>query len=830
MNTKDNIQEKITNGLTRAQVEERTAQGLVNGELDVKTKSYGRIVRDNLFTLFNLINVILLFCILISGSIKNALFFLVVIWNFAIGTFQEIRAKKTIEKLSLLSAPKAHVLRDGTVLEIPVKDVVLGEILELKNGQQICADCIVRQGSCQVNESLVTGESTSIYKKEGDHLLSGSFLVSGRVLAETEHIGADNYVNQITLGAKYFKKPESVIVKSVRSIVRILVICMIPLSGLFVWNYFFRLQLSFSSAMVKSVAMISSMIPGGLILLVSVVLAVSVVRLSMHHTLVQDLYCVENLARVDTLLLDKTGTITEGVLKLEEICMLPEVQVLLSPEEVYNRLSFFMQHNPDENATAAAIRDYIAAHPEKFPVSGTVSAEDDSRFAVSVEDDSLPALLPAGQIFTVPFSSERKWSMVSAPGIGCLVLGASEFVLKDRTEELQAIAAPYTGLSKRVVLFAIAPEDQNPSVNSPAAQAKEGLPKTAFLPEGLIPAAFLIISDYIRETAPATFRFFEEEGVDIKVISGDSPATVSAVAQEAGLKGAEKWVDASGLTDETLIKEAAGNYTVFGRVTPQQKLEIVKALKEQGHTVAMTGDGANDVLALREADCSIAMQSGSEAARNVANLVLLDSDFSSLPLVVAEGRKSINNLQRSAALYLTKTVYAIVFAVFFLFAVSLTYPFENIQVTLIGAISIGIPSFFLALEPNNSRIRKNFLYNVLRLAIPTGLLEAAALIVMLLLFRNMNLPEELSEAQLSSASVYLMLILGLLAVFNISGRLNLWKAGLLLFLAILSAGAVLVLPGLFSLTVLPFAVWKAILLISAGFLAVHTILFRVLWK
>lgn len=789
----EQMNDKLSKGLSSEDVRKRIEAGQVNGTQQVRTKTYGQILRGNLFTLFNLINVILLICILLTGSYKNALFFLVVIWNFLIGSFQEIRAKKTIDKLSLLSAPKAFALRDGKVEQIQVENIVLGEIMQLKSGYQICADAVVLDGTCQVNESLITGESTPIRKQKGDHLLSGSFLISGEVLAEAEHVGRDNYVNQITESAGYYKKPDSVIMKSVTRIVQILALAMIPLAGLQVWNNFFRMSNGFSSDMVRTVATISSMIPGGLVLLVSIVLAVSVVRLSAHKTLVQDLYCVENLARVDTILLDKTGTITEGVLQVEQT----EPFAPFTQEQVLQMLTHYMGVTTDENSTAEAIRHYLG---QEAGQSGILRKID------------------AGGI-SIPFSSDRKWGLVQVDD-ELLLLGAPEVILKgchqlQDKQDLTAQLARYGKAGKRIVLLAVCRDVS--ILNAPEDGDYQ-------LPSDPQPAALIIIADQVRKEAPETFAFFKEEQVTIKVITGDSPVTASAVAQEAGLEHAEKWLDASSLEEAGQLEDVAEEYTVFGRVTPQQKCQIVKSLQAKGHTVAMIGDGANDVLALKEADCSIAMQNGSDAARNVANMVLLDSNFASLPLVVAEGRKSINNLQRSAALYLTKTTYSFIFSIFFLFAVGLMYPFENIHVTIFGAVGIGIPSFFLALEPNSSRIRNRFLSNVFKLAIPSGVMEAATVIILLHVLKHTGV----SMQQISTASFFLMLMMGILVVFDICGKLNTWKILLVLGLTGISFGVVLVLPGLLSLTELTPAIWNTLLIAAAGFFLIHLILFRLI--
>ncbi len=788
---------KIKTGLTTEQVNEKISQGLVNGEINIKTKTYKQIILDNLLSLFNLINVVLLICIILSGSLKNALFFLVVIWNFAIGSFQEIRAKKTIDKLSIMTAPKAYALRDGIIREIQVKDIVLGEIMRLQAGHRICADAVIIDGQCQVNESLLTGESEPISKSVGDHILSGSFVVSGQVMAEVEHIGLDNYVNKITANVRNYKKPESVIMKSVNTIVKVITICIIPLAALVIWNNFFRNSLDFSSAMIKTVAAISSMIPGGLVLLVSVVLAVSVVRLSRHKTLVQDLYCVENLARVDMLLLDKTGTITEGKMKVEKLIKLQEENT-----DVMEHLEIFADTIKDENPTITAIRNYINENRHhnsysKEIVDHNINCNNDAEEAVA----------------TIPFSSDRKWSLVSIRGQGSYILGAPERILGDKLRYVSDKIQEYAKQGKRVVLFAHSDE---------IVENTDG--KVSAPPSDIRALMLIVIADRVRASAKAVLADFRKEGVGIKVISGDNPQTVSTIAAEAGLEGSDKWLDASTLKTNEDIAEAVKKYNIFGRVTPDQKRRFVKVLQGAGHTVAMTGDGANDVLALKEADCSIAMQSGADAARNVANLILLDSDFSSLPLVVAEGRKSINNLQRSAALYLTKTTYAFIFSFIFMLFSRIAYPFENIQVTLIGAVTIGIPSFLLALEPDVRRISGSFLKNVFMSAIPVGILEAVTLAIAAFALKNIT---HAGSEQLSTAATYLMMLLGICTVFNICGRVNIWKIGLVIFITAVAFLTVILFPKLFSIVLITGHMFEIILLAAAIFFAVEFIMLRI---
>ena len=781
------LEQKLHTGLSSAEVEEKVRAGQVNGDLNVKTKSYKKIIFDNLFSLFNLANVILVICVILVGSWKNGLFFLVVIWNFLLGCAQEIRAKRTVDKLSLLSAPKAYVLRDGEVKEIQVSEIVLGDITELKSGRQICADAVVLEGECQVNESLITGENTPILKKAGDHLLSGSYLISGKVFAEVEHVGADNYVNQITLGAKYYKKPTSVIMKSVKTIVRVIAIALIPMAGLLIWKNFFAISQPVNEATVKVVAAISAMIPGGLVLLVSIVLAVSVIRLSVHKTLVQDLYCVENLARVDVLCLDKTGTITEGVMNVEQLVPLDmKSDVKISEEKLKN----FVLHMEDDNSTINAIREYFSVQGQNSETNGQV-------------------------YHTIPFSSEAKWSLLYEEGKGSTIMGAPEFVCPEKVSEYKFIIDNYTKRAKRVLLLA---ESSGMPLNEEGEEAADGKK----LPKEIIPTAFIILGDKVRSDAKEILDYFVKQEVELKVISGDAPQTVSMVAAEAGLRGFDKWIDASTLNGYDEIEAVIDDYTIFGRVTPYQKLDIIKALKAHGHTVAMTGDGANDVLALKEADCSIAMQSGSDAARNVANMVMLDSNFASLPLVVAEGRKSINNLQRSAALYLTKTTYAFILAIVFLF-VSFAYPFENIQVTLIGACTIGIPSFFLALEPNHNRIKQHFLKNVFTPAIPSGVMTALAVLIVSIIAKDSL---GASGLQMDTIATLTALVAGFIVVFNISGKMNAWKWGLLAFIIAVAAGAILLFPKIFDIVSLTGPMIWLIVITGAVFLVIHTVIFR----
>ena len=598
------------------------------------------------------------------GSPRNALFMGVILSNIVIGSFQGVRAKHTIDKLSLISAPKAVALRDGQRYTVKVEDVVLDDILIFGAGNQICADATVVGGECEVNESLLTGESDPIVKRPGDPLLSGSFVVSGTCSAQVEHVGAESYANKIAGDASYMKKRNSEIMNSIDFIVKIIGFAILPIGGVLFWKQFFVLGDTLQNSVVSTVAAMVGMIPEGLVLLISLAFAVSVIKLSARKTLVQDMYCVETLARVDTLCLDKTGTITEGSMQVDDIVPLEG----FTAEQMKEALKALVNTLEDSNPTFMAIKEWLA--------------------------DSPPPPWKAAE--TVPFSSARKWSGAYFSGRGCYVMGAGEFVLGGAFGPYKARAEGYSKNGQRVLLLARADRSFDDKA----------------LPEGMKPMGLVLISDKIRKEAPRTLRFFADQGVDLKVISGDNAVTVANIARKAGLSNADKYVDATTLRTEEDVKRAVKEYAVFGRVTPQQKLSFVKALKEDGHTVAMTGDGVNDVLALKEADCSIAMASGSDAARTVSNLVLLDSNFASMPVVVQEGRRSINNLQRSSSLFLVKTIFSALIGVLFIF-INYSYPFQPIQQTLISSLTIGVPSFILALEPNNDRLCGRFINNVI---------------------------------------------------------------------------------------------------------------------
>lgn len=738
-------------GLTADEVQQRIDSGKINGDQNVKTKSVAQILRENIVTFFNFIFIVfaVLICFFIDSSEKfltivgNFGFLILIVFNALVGIVQELRAKHTIDKLSLISAPKAVVIRDGEQKEIAVKDIVLDDITVLASGSQICADSFVVEGSIEVNESLITGEPDAILKNVGDKIMSGSFVVSGNAKAQVEHVGMDNFATKISAGAKYFKKPNSEIWRSLMFIVKVMATILVPMGVmLFCVKYFaqenpeqtekiittlfgYKINQYLSTTVLGTVATLIGMIPSGLVALSSTVFCVSVIRLSRHKTLAQDLYCIETLARVDVLCLDKTGTITEGTMDVNSIEPVKNREIAEIKQIIKNVTSAL----EDNNATINALRSYVA----DIDVSCT-----------------------AEQI--VPFSSARKWSGARINGVS-YVIGAPEFVFKKKTKTLEKNTEEMAKKGYRVMVVA----------SSKNKFADSELPSTLKL------ESFIYITDKIRAEAPDTLRFFKHEGVTVKVISGDNPETVRAVAMRAGLEDCDNIIDMSTLTTEEEVYDAATKYTIFGRVLPDQKLMLVKALKKAGHTVAMTGDGVNDVLALKEADCSVAMASGSDAAKNVSSLVLLDSNFSSMPRVVAEGRRSINNLERSAALYIMKTVYNTLLALLFM-VVTVPLPFTPQNLTIMGAVTIGMPSVVLALEPNADRVTGRFLPKVLSNALPGGITVLLGAIAVILC--NRFFLTNLTDAQSQTVFIWVITFVGFLLLFKVSlpTKLSTWSA------------------------------------------------------
>lgn len=743
-------------GLTNQEVQQRIQAGKVNIDAGLKTKSVSQIVKGNVFTLFNFVNLLLAAALVFVQSYRNMLFVGVVFWNLLIGIVQELRAKHEMDKLSILSEGKIFVVRDGEEKEIPIHEVVEDDLVHFKPGMQICADAVVVKGQCEVNESLLTGESVPVTKNTEDELLSGSFLVSGDVYAIMKRVGASSYANQITSKAKYLKPVNSEIKSAVMKIIKIVSIAIFPVAVIFFWNQINLSGATLQTAVVNTVAALLGMFPEGLVLLISVVMAVSVIRLAQKKTLVQQMYSVETLARVDVFCLDKTGTLTEGTMHMTGY-------ERVSEEEFEKPLSELMGAMKEGNATFDAINDIY--HSEDWTVKTTV-----------------------------PFSSERKWCGVTFEEKGTYILGAPEFVLKKMDEKQENIVETHTAKGERVLVFAC---------SSNFLDSKEK-------PEEMKALTFLFIEDTIKESAPETISYLKNQNVELKVISGDNPKAVSDIAKKVGIRGAENYIDCSKLkSDQELMKLAEDN-TVFGRVSPQQKQSLIKALKQK-HTVAMTGDGVNDVLALKESDCGIAMQAGSEAARNVADVILMNSDFVSIPDIIAEGRRTINNLQRSATLFLIKTVFSMLLAVIFCF-LNRKYPYQPIQMTLISGICIGIPSFILALENNFNRVTPGFFRKVGRISLPGGIL--VALNVLLCVFFKEVL--HLNHEQVSTMTTFMGAGVFAVILLKICYPFSWLRSALLIVLTGLFIGAVLILAPVFFITVLPWKVFMVMLAMEAG--------------
>lgn len=726
------MEEKELRGLTSAEAEQRKAEGKVNTASTVKTKSIKRIFIDNICTVFNGINVLLFVLLMLVGSYKNLLFIGVVLFNTVIGIVQEIRSKKSVDKLTILTESKLSVLRDSEIVELSKDELVLDDIILLSRGNQVPADCILVDGECSANESLLTGESDLIAKKLGDELLSGSFIASGNCKCRVNRVGADSYAAKINNEAKYIKKNDSQILKAFKTIINICSIIIFPVGILmFVIKYFVQQQ-AFNDTVVSTVGALVGMIPGGMILLTSTVLAVSVIRLAKKKVLVNEMYCIETLARVDVICLDKTGTLTAEIMNVHDTIPLD-----CEKDEIMTALSS-IAHVDEVNATAEAVHAY----------------------AKDIE--------PLQCKHFTPFSSETKWSGGEFSNGRTYIMGAAEFVFSDK----EKYAKVYQAIDevKDTVRILVLAKSVNPLTD-----------KT--LPDDLIPMALILIKDQLRDNVQETVNYFKEQGVTLKVISGDSVKTVQNIAKDRGIKGAENAVDMSTVTTDEELAEVAERCNVFGRVTPAQKKKLLIALKEKGHKVAMTGDGVNDVLALKEADCSVAMAAGSEAARNVSQLVLVNNDFACMPQVVAEGRRSINNIERSSSLYLVKTMYSILLSLFFLFSHHI-YPFEPIQLSLIGALTVGFPSFVLALQPNKNIVRGNFTYNIITRAAPAAICIALNIIVTALL----SDPLGLSHAELSTMAVYTTSLIGLMLIVRLCIPFNALRGAML---ALSTAGIVI---------------------------------------
>lgn len=701
-------------GLTDEQVNARIAEGKVNADENPNTRTYKQIVRENTLTFFNFLNLVLLVLVLLVGSYKNAFFVCIIIINTLIGIAQEIRAKKTIDKLAILTARKSVVIREGQKWTVPTEELVLDDVVCLKTGDQVPADARILEGGLEVNESLLTGESDNLPKNEGDELFSGSFVTSGEACCQIIHVGKDNYAAQITSEAKEFKRHNSELKNSLNAILKVISIIIVPLGALLFYKQYYIVGDTFRDSVVSMVAGVLGMIPEGLVLLTSVALTLGALVLANKKTLVQELYCIETLARVDTLCLDKTGTITEGTMCVERV----------EPYVSTGRVETAATESESAESTEAEVQVQVAADPAFGDDINTVMGN--MMYVLKDQNATIDALrkrFPAKQDMTlehvIPFSSDRKYSGAVFEEKGTYLMGAAQFLFPEDNEELAEKCQAYAEEGLRVLVLAH------------SSQNAEGTE----LPEGLEPLALMLLTDVIREEAPDTLAFFDSQEVDLKVISGDDPVTVAAIARRAGLKNADSYVDATTLTTEEELQDAVAQYSVFGRVTPQQKKAMVQALQSQGHTVAMTGDGVNDVLALKEADCSIAMAQGSDAAKNIANVVLLDSNFASMPHIVNQGRRVVNNIRTAASMFLIKTMFSVMLSLLTIFFGN-AYPFEPIQMSLISACAVGIPTFLLAQENNYEKIDHTFLRHVFINAFPAAITITFCVFAVMLVSQN----------------------------------------------------------------------------------------------
>ncbi len=746
-------------GLTNEEVQERIAQGQVNNNENPNTRTYKQIILENTLTFFNFLNLVLLVFVLLVGSYKNSMFVGIIFINTVIGIIQEIRAKKTIDKLAILTESKTVVLREGKKWKISTEKLVVDDLIFLKAGEQVPADAKILEGNLEVNESLLTGEADNLPKNPGDELFSGSFVTAGQACCQIIHVGSDNYASRITSEAKEFKRHNSELRNSLNAILKVISIIIVPLGAMLFYKQYYFVGDSIRDSVVNMVAAVLGMIPEGLVLLTSVALTLGALKLAQKKTLVQELYCIETLARVDTLCLDKTGTITEGTMCVESVESYPPVYDEISDETSGNKTAPGEWNN---NGTKSSDLTEGSAAAEASAVSAAeaIAKEDGSSILLPQEEsetgakkhrqedtvkireiehimgnllsvlkdqnataDALRARFKVTQDMeldhVIPFSSDRKYSGAAFKDAGTYLMGAAQFLFPEGNPELMEYCGSFAEEGLRVLVVA----------------HSENVNEGTEIPEGLEPVGLLLLTDVIRAEAPDTLAYFESQGVDLKVISGDDPVTVSAIAKRAGLKNAEQYVDATTITTQEEMDEAVATYSVFGRVTPQQKQAMVKSLQAQKHTVAMTGDGVNDVLALKEADCSIAMAEGSDAAKNIANVVLLDSNFAAMPEIVNQGRRVVNNIRTAASMFLIKTIFSVLLSLITIFFGD-SYPFEPIQMSLISACAVGIPTFLLAQENNYEKIDHTFLRHVFMNAFPAAVTITGCVFTVMLVCQN----------------------------------------------------------------------------------------------
>ena len=754
------MDESEKRGLTSQQAKELHQSGYGNIKVDNTAKSNIDIIKENVFTYFNLIFLLMAILLIISGAYNSLTFLPVIICNSLIGIFQELKAKQILDKLNVINQSTAVAIRDGEECVIPVEELVLGDVVVLGPGNQICADAVVIDGEISVNEALLTGEADEILKKQDSELMSGSFVVSGKCLAKLTRVGEKSYISRLMMKAK--KMPASEQSEMVRSINKIVVasgLIIIPLGILLFIQGIVIQGNSFAETVPSVVAALIGMIPEGLYLLLSITLVVSAIRLANSRVMLHDMRSIEALARVDTICVDKTGTVTDNSMLVADAILSDgtneENKDLLNKYSIL--VSEYINCVPDDNITMRALEEY-------FDFGGF-------RKCLSF----------------LPFSSKLKYSSVQFDE-ATYVLGAPEYVLDSCYDEYADKINSYAMKGYRVLCFAqYYGDDLSTKRSLPVPE--NGL-KSAYT----LPLLFIILQNPVRERAFETFQYFKKQGVDVKVISGDNPLTVSLVAQKAGISNYSDYIDVSGLSDEEL-SEAAVRYTVFGRVSPEQKQKIVRSLKKNGHTVAMTGDGVNDILAMKDADCSIAMAAGADAAIQASQVVLLDSDFSKMPRIVAEGRRNINNIERTATLFLVKNIFSLLLAVFSIINVY-AYPLQPSQITMISMFNIGIPGFFLAMEPNNKSIDGHFLVKVLLKAMPAALTDFFAIAALVVFGNTFGVQTE----DISVAATFLLAIVGFIILANISSPLNNYRLVVIFSCIVGMIAAAFVFNDLFSIS------------------------------
>lgn len=810
-------------GLTNEEVQERIAQGQVNNNENPNTRTYKQIILENTLTFFNFLNLVLLVLVLVVGSYKNSMFVGIIFINTVIGIIQEIRAKKTIDKLAILTESKTVVLREGKKWKISTEKLVVDDLIFLKAGEQVPADAKILEGSLEVNESLLTGEADNLPKNTGDELFSGSFVTAGQACCQIIHVGSDNYASRITSEAKEFKRHNSELRNSLNAILKVISIIIVPLGAMLFYKQYYFVGDNIRDSVVNMVAAVLGMIPEGLVLLTSVALTLGALKLAQKKTLVQELYCIETLARVDTLCLDKTGTITEGTMCVEAVESYPPVYDEISGEAAGNKTESGESKN-DRTESSDLVEVSAASEISAVSAAEAIAKEDGSSIlspreeseagteTYSQEDpekireiehimgnllsvlkdqnataDALRARFKVSQDMeldhVIPFSSDRKYSGAAFKDTGTYLMGAVQFLFPEGNPELAEYCSGFAKEGLRVLVVA----------------HSENVNEGTEIPAGLEPIGLLLLTDVIRQEAPDTLAYFESQGVDLKVISGDDPVTVSAIARRAGLKNAEQYVDATTITTQEQMDEAVATYSVFGRVTPQQKQAMVKSLQAQKHTVAMTGDGVNDVLALKEADCSIAMAEGSDAAKNIANVVLLDSNFAAMPEIVNQGRRVVNNIRTAASMFLIKTIFSVLLSLLTIFFGD-AYPFEPIQMSLISACAVGIPTFLLAQENNYEKIDHTFLRHVFMNAFPAAVTITGCVFSVMLVCQNVYH----SNAMLNTACVLVTGWNYMAALKTVYAPLNTYRKVIIYSMQVIFFGAAVVLQNLLTLGSLEF--------------------------